>query len=205
MILAVLGKVRTYESLRHLPSAELVEVWSGLGPPALDEMEGEYEGCFVGPSAIRHAEFRKVNGPGEWIAKAFSAIAHEGSPGQGYNLWFTPQRVLRSVRYTCEIGASPIDGRPSLLMHYGTFRHHNSANGLMNEVRKVEEGLYVGIAHMTVETELFGPVDPSTGRSSPEPFVLRGPFGPWQGVDDPDLEVVDPELKASSAGEAREI
>jgi hypothetical protein len=187
--LAVLGVVQTYERLRHLSAGELVELWQQLDPPEVKEMEGEYEGSFVAPAAIRHAEFRKTHGPGEWIAKAFSAVPYEACPGQGYNLWFTPEQILRSVRYTCEIGPSPIDGRPSLLMHYAAFRHHNSGNGLMNEVRKIEPGLYLGIAHMTVETDLFGPVDPATGRSAPEPFVLRGPFGPWQGVDDAEAEL----------------
>jgi hypothetical protein len=197
--LAIVGTVHTYESLRYLSAVQLVDMWQQLDAAPLQEMQGEYEGCFVGPSAIRHAEFRKTNGPGEWIAKAFSAIPHGTAPGQGYNLWFTPERVLRGVRYTCEIGPSPIDGRPSLLMHYSIFWHHNSGNGLMNEVRKVEPGLYVGVAHMTVETELFGPVDPTTGRSTPEPFVLRGPFGPWQGVDEPDAEIVNGEARGAVA------
>jgi hypothetical protein len=187
--MAVASTVQTLESLRSLSSADLLSLWGDLDAPAVDEMNGEYDGAFVPPVSIRHAELRKTEGPGEWFAKAFSPEAHGAHPGQGYNIWFTPRRVIRCIRFATETGPSPLDRRPALLLHYGAFRHHNTSTGMLNEVRRVEAGLYVAVTTATVETETFGAVDPATGRSKPEPFVLRGPVGPWVGVDDPQAEL----------------
>ena len=188
--MGAVSTIYTYESLRTLPPAELLALWRELDAPTLEEMEGEYEGSMVPPVAIKHAENRKLNGPGEWIAKGFSAIPHREYPGQGYNVWFTPGRIIRSVRYATEVAPSRIDGRSALLLHYSPFRHHNTNTGLMNDIRKVEPGLYIGTITTGVDTELFGPVDPATGRSRPEPFVLRGPLAEWRGVDDPKTELL---------------
>lgn len=148
-------------------------------------MDGEYQGAFPAELAIEHARVRKIEGPGEWIAKGFAPIPHGHHPGQGYNVWFTPEKVNRVMRFAGEVGASLIDGKPALMGYYAAFESHNSNNGMTNEVRKVEDGLYLGIISTNVDHRYWGPVDPSTGRGHPRPFVLRGPVGPWVGVDDP--------------------
>lgn len=183
------GDVYTFEGLRNRPSEELVELWYGLEAPTLEELNGEFQGVLIPPLSIVHAEFRKKAGPGEWIAKGFGPVPYGDYPAQGYNLWFTGTKVIRNVRFAVEMGKSMIDGRPSYLGYYAAFNNHNSGNGMTNDVRKVEDGLYLGVIHTNTLTDYYGPVNPETGRSAPHPFLLRGPTAPWQGVDDPDADI----------------
>lgn len=179
----------TLERLRSLTEPELIEIWRGLPVPTVEEMNGEFQGALPVPMSITHAEFHKVNGPGEWIGKAYTPTPYGEHDGQGHNIFFTPEKVHRSLRFAWDIGPSLIDGRPALMMYYSVFQHMVTEFELIDEIRKVEDGLYVCIAHTGVATDLFGPLL-ENGRSSPTAFALRGPFGPWKGADDLALEEI---------------
>lgn len=56
-----------------------------------------------------------------------------------------PSGVVRTMRFAGEVGKSFIDGRPALMRYYSEFLSHNKDNGMTNEVRKLKDGLFVGI------------------------------------------------------------
>ena len=176
--------VYTLEWLRHHTSDELVELWRTLDSPTLEEMNGEYQGHMIFPMSLVHAKIRKVEGPGEWFGKAFAPIPHGRFPGQGYNLWFQPGGLVRTMRFAGEVGKSLIDGRPALMGYYSEFLSHNKDNGMTNEVRKLKDGLFVGIISTRTDHAYWGPVDAKTGRGKPHAWIMRGPIAPWKGVDD---------------------
>lgn len=188
--MAISTDVYTFEWLRNHRPEELVELWRELEAPTLDEMFGEYWGAFTAENAVMHAGIRKQRGPGEWLGKGFAPAPVAGYPGQGYNIWFDGQRVIRTMRFAGEIGPSLVDGKPALMGYYRSFVSHNQDNGMTNEVRRVKEGLFVGIITTAIDHEYWGPVDPKTGRGKPHPFVLRGPSVSWQGVDDEDVDAL---------------
>ena len=179
----------TFEGLRSRSNEELIELWYTLDPPSIVELDGEYKGCLIPPLSVIHSEFRKVNGPGEWFAKGFAPRPFGKYPGQGYNLWFNFKKLVRQTRFACEMGHSQLDDRPSYLGYYAAFNNHNSGNGMTNDIRKVEYGLYLGVIHTNTITDYYGPVNPNTGRSAPHPFLLQGPLYPWHGVDDSEIEI----------------
>lgn len=64
------------------------------------------------------------------------------------------------------------------------FLSHNKDNGMTNEVRKLKDGLFVGVISTRTDHVCRSPVDPETGRGKPHAGIMRGPIGPWKGVDD---------------------
>ena len=187
--MAVESNVYTFEGLRNQSNDELVEFWYELDAPELDELDGEYQGVLIPPLSVTHAAFRKTNGPGEWFAKGFGPRPFGDYPAQGYNLWFDGKRLVRVTRFAVEMGNSLLDGRRSYLGYYAAFNNHNTNYGMTNDIRKVEDGLYLGVIHTKTLTHYYGTVNADTGRSAPHAFLLRGPLYPWQGVDDPELEL----------------
>jgi hypothetical protein len=177
-------EVYTLEWLRHNTNDDLVELWHTLDAPTLEEMDGEYQGHMIYPLSILHAKIRKVEGPGEWFGKAFSPTPTGKYPGQGYNMWFDGKRLVRTMRFAGEINKSLIDGRPALMGYYAQFLSHNKANGMTNEVRKLKDGLFLGIISTAVDHAYWGRVDTKTGRGKPHAWIMRGPIAPWRGVDD---------------------
>jgi hypothetical protein len=73
------------------------------------------------------------------------------------------------------MGPSQIDGRPALIMTYGSFNNRSGNRDLVDEIRKLEDGIYLGLGTARAE---------DGSRTAPGPFVLTGPIGPWIGVDD---------------------
>lgn len=86
-----------------------------------------------------------MNGPGEWFAKGFGLRPFGKYPGQGCNLLFNFKTLVRQTRFACEMHRSQIDGRPSYLGYYAAFNNYNSGNGMTNDIRKVEYGLYLSV------------------------------------------------------------
>lgn len=70
--------------------------------------------------------------------------------------------------------SSVFDSRPSFQLSY---REYNTfyTNTMTDEVRKVNDKLYLGIGRLTVVL----------GKFNPMPFVLMGPPEPWVGPEIP--------------------
>jgi hypothetical protein len=82
------------------------------------------------------------------------------------------------MRFATEMGTSLIDGKPALLMYYGAYRHRfvpaGQDNTLVDEIRKLADGVYLGVGTALKEDGT---------RTPPGHFVLVGPVADWQGAD----------------------
>lgn len=158
---------------------DLMRLFGLLSAPAVDEMSGEYAGYdYLGHTEASFlASYGRLQRGGGcwWLGKSFSSPA-----GEGYNRLLTPQGVIeRKDRFGVTTGPSLVDGRPALVLTYRRFVNEPGSMDLIDDVRRVREGLYLAVA--TAATA-------DGGRTAPEPFVLAGPATPWVGVDDPALE-----------------
>ena len=79
------------------------------------------------------------------------------------------------MRFGTEPGLSLIDGKPALIMHYGDFENPAGKADLADEIRKLDEGLYLGVGTTA---------KPDGTRVHFGHFALSGPMGEWIGVDD---------------------
>ncbi len=132
--------------------------------------------------------FFAASGRGHWIGKAYRPDPEDPSRGEGLNLWGHGARIERSERFAWEIGPSAIDGQPALVMTYAAYRNLSGAVGLVDEVRRLDDGLYLGLYRTRIAVPPFTRRQAGR-RSEPEVFLLAGPAGPWVGPDSPTAEL----------------
>jgi len=162
----------TVSGLRVLSVRQVMEIFESLDSPSLEEMNGEYEATLLGHGGFLRdvaAQFFLSNPlSGWWLGKAFQPLDdHEGC---GYN-WYTRKgKVVRAFRMRTTIERSRFDGRPSFTLTYSVHRHLYGVVNMVDEVRKMREGLYLGIGTLGFTRKQ---------RLKPRPFVLAGPTGPY--------------------------
>ena len=177
-----------------------LDLWTSLPAPTLDELDGEYTGSVHdgGDPVVREAkaEFFCHSPRGFWLGKAYQpgddgkGAGKGAGKGEGHNLYRDPDgTVQRHLRFATEIGSSTVDGRPSLIMTYRAFGNEAGAMDLVDEIRCLGDGVYLGVYTCTVDLPGFSIKKPGQARSELDLFALTGPNGPWVGVDDPQLEV----------------
>ncbi len=164
------------EKLLALTQAEGIELWRGLDAVSMDEMNGHYMG--MGPDALNeeyqrgYADFmfNENSRLGFWLGKAFRPLTE--TTGEGYNRWrFPGGKVVRNLRMATRMGNSLVDGRPAFILDYSVF---NPKMTLIDELRKLDDSIYFGVA--TIEAE-------DGGRGKPDFFILTGPTDSWVGPD----------------------
>ena len=172
-----------------------------LDAPKSEEMNGEYlmrYPAYIEEDIQRFFARPDSNGLGtRHLGKCYNPNLPVGDlPGQGYNWWLKGDTVKRFSRFGWYIGASEYDGRPALIMEYKCFDNlsKNGDTGLHDEIRRVNQGVYMGIAHNKAwpNAPFMTAWDFEKGQCQDEVFFLFGPINPWHGVDDPNLE---PEVK----------
>lgn len=158
------------EDLTRLGYRDLLGLFAQLPSPTSEEMTGEFSARMLAGrnAAVSLLGDLSVNNPfvGFWVGKAFSGN------GQGYNYFRRFGRIVRSQPMATTLGSSRFDGSPCFQLHYRTFF---SACGLINmvdEVRKVHAGLYLGMG--TVGYTRWQ-------RSIRMPFQLVGPNTAYVG------------------------
>jgi hypothetical protein len=161
------------EMLNALTQAEGIALWRTLPAPTMAEMNGHYVG--MGPGADdpeyqkRYAEymFNEKSVRGYWLGKAFRPLSENS--GEGYNRWrFPGGKVERNLRMATSIRNSIIDGKPTYVLDYSAF----NKSTLYDEVRKLEDGVYIGAATTA---------RPDGTRSKQDMFILVGPTDEWVG------------------------
>lgn len=196
-----------YEDLMKLNRKQLMELFFLLDAPSMPEMRGEYRAALLDSGYIINiflAKFYLHFIWGDWQHKAFEPLGEQH--GHGYNTFITtqsklyenyfianfmkmvsivrsfshlhnPQRLARMMLNKTSIVVSVFDGRPSFQLSY---RDYNTffTNTMTDEVRKVNDKLFLGIGRLTV----------TFGKFNPMPFVLMCPPDPWVG---PDIEYPD--------------
>lgn len=159
--------------LTSMTHAELVDLFATLDAPALTEMIGEFDGTPLRqPDLVRTAIAAvKVRNPLHlWKTKGFRQIDEHS--GRGYNVhrWAITGRVDYRDPMTTRIAASHIDGRPAFQLDYRTFDTVNGALNLVDDVRRVMPGLYLGFG-------MLGFTDRQ--RSVLQPFMLEATGRPY--------------------------
>ena len=164
------------EKLLLLTQAEGLALWRRLDAVAMREMNGHYMG--MGPDALnpeyqeRYAEvmFNERGRLGFWLGKAFRPLT--ATTGEGYNRWrFPAGKIVRNLRMATRMGASLVDGKPAYLLDYSAF---NPKMTLIDELRKLDDGIYLGIATRAAA---------GGTRDKPDFFILVGPTDEWVGAD----------------------
>lgn len=170
----------TIRQLVYLTFPEFWALWKTLPAPDFYEMNGEYTGyCPDGKDLeIRKRTveqmFTEGLNLGYWLGKAFAPKSP--TKGEGYNVYRQPgEWINRYLRFGTEMSTSVWDGKPSFTMYYGQFKNRAGRVDLTDEVRKLDDGIYLGIGHGKT---------PDGHRSSPGPFILVGPVRPYIGVED---------------------
>ncbi|HMN43759.1 MAG TPA: hypothetical protein PKE27_04270 [Povalibacter sp.] len=164
----------TMEKLNALTQEEGIALWRTLPAPTLEEMNGHYTG--LGPGADDPAYqkgyadymFNEKSVRGYWLGKAFHPLT--ASTGEGYNRWrFPGGRIERNLRMATSVRPSIIDGKPAYVLDYGAF----NKTTLFDELRKLEDGIYIGTATVA---------RPDGTRSKLDMFILVGPTDEWVGA-----------------------
>lgn len=175
-------KTWTAEQLCALDRDDGLSLFHDLGAPAFGDITGELAGHVPLYAAREWRNFVKRGGIGDWLGKGYQFGRYGDWQGQGYNLYRTPQGVMRRLRFAWTFGNSVLDQRPALIMNYRAFKNWAGANDLIDEVRMVQPGLFLGVYYTSMPVPGFTPRS-AQGRSAPEFFVLEGPIGAWIGAD----------------------
>jgi hypothetical protein len=165
----------TEADLLAMPFKELMALFGTLPAPSVKEMNGEFAARLLAqPSTLAQLIGNlTVNNPlmpGRWQCKAFTPLSADR--GQGYNAFTHLGRKVQRYPMRTLIAPSRYDQRPAYTLVYAAFRSMCGAIHMVDEVRRVAPGLYLGIG-------TWGFTDRQ--RRTPLPFVLRGPVAPYAG------------------------
>ena len=183
-MLAAAHEPWTIDKLMALPLDQMQELWKTLPAPDFNELDGEYDGHAPdgGDEDVRRRKaemmYDETSRQGYWLRKAFHPTS--AAQGQGHNVWRKARGIIRRMRYGTYAGASLIDGKPAFLVRYGDFKTPAGDIDLVDEIRKLDDGLYIGAATSR---------NADGTRSEPDLFLLSGPVGPWIGVDNEQSEL----------------
>ncbi|MET8797723.1 hypothetical protein ABZV91_14955 [Nocardia sp. NPDC004568] len=164
---------------------DLVELYKSLDAPDPAEMYGEFSGHLPATREDAWRAFMRERGAQPWLGKAYRPEECNGHVGHGYNRYQGPDGVIiRMNRFVWDIEPSIVDGRDTLVMHYSAFDDWGGANDLIDEVRVVAPGVYLGIYHTAAPVPGFTPGEPQAdGRSAISAFILAATDMPWVGPD----------------------
>ena len=183
---------------------QLMGLFCQLKAPSMSEMQGEYRAALLDPGHVlgRFVQWLYLYFIyGTWQHKAFEPL--DENSGHGYNTFIKtasklyenvfvatimkPFNILRSffrLSYTQRLArimlnktsvvSSVFDSKPSFQLSYKEYNTFYTST-MTDEVRKLNENLYLGIGRLTI---IFG-------KYNPQPFVLMGPPDPWVGPDIP--------------------
>lgn len=158
--------------LRRLSTDELLQLFRALEAPDIPEMQGEYRASLLAqPNWLARATgWAAVANPfRRWLCKAFRPV--DGSTGRGYNTFLQGSRVVLRYPMLTLMAPSRFDGRPAFQLIYRQFRSACGDVHMVDEVRRVAPGLYLGIG-------TWGFTEAQ--RRIPLPFVLEGPVAPYR-------------------------
>ncbi|MCD6062008.1 MAG: hypothetical protein K0S16_2319 [Moraxellaceae bacterium] len=165
--------ITSAEALSRLATDELLRLFATLPAPDLAEMQGEYAARLLAqPHWLATLAGRAVldNPFRSWLCKAFRPV--DGETGRGYNTFLQRGRVVQCYPMLTLIAPSRFDGQPAYQLVY---RHFHSTCGtvhMVDEVRRVAPGLYLGMG-------TYGFTEKQ--RRIAYPFLLEGPVGAYRG------------------------
>lgn len=161
------------EELPGASTDDLLRLFARLEAPALEEMSGEYSARLLAqPNWLATAtSWAAVATPVQrWLCKGFRPV--DGETGRGYNTFLQGDRVVQRYPMLTLLAPSRFDSEPAFQLVY---RHFESPCGdvhMVDEVRRVAPGLYLGIGTWGFTR---------AQRHIPRPFLLEGPVAPYRG------------------------
>lgn len=161
--------------LTTLDVPELMALFGALDAPTVAEMDGEFDAILLKQPGL----FRTVTGALDvrnplslWRAKAFRPV--DEASGRGYNAFRSlgGRPDARRFPMLTSIAPSRYDGRPVYQLDYRPFASRNGRLNMVDEIRRVRPGVYLGIGTWGVTEKQ---------RMVPLPFRLVGPSRPYAG------------------------
>jgi len=161
--------------LDKLSFKELLALFAKLQAPGLAEMDGEFSARLLAQpswlaSAVGQLTVNNPLMPGQWLCKAFRPDGDQ--QGRGYNTFQHFGRTVQRYPMQTLVAPSRYDGRPAYQLVYRAYRSMCGDIHMVDEVRRVRPGLFLGIG-------TWGFSDKQ--RRVPLPFVLEGPIAPYRG------------------------
>ncbi|MHA1985397.1 MAG: hypothetical protein ACW98D_02050 [Promethearchaeota archaeon] len=159
----------TVERLKKMSREELLELYKTLPSPDFEEMDGEFDGHTLDTGSEMGNQMSEwvmnKTAMGVWKGKAYTPST--STTGEGYNRYVIDGKERHHLRFGTDMNVSLFDGKPTLRMRYGAFKNVSARNDLIDEVRKLDEGIYLctGAA-----------LDAKGKRGPPTPFCLTGPI-----------------------------
>lgn len=175
----------TVENLLAMKQGQLKELFLVLPAPSIRELQGEFKGTLLDTGAFRFiknflAYFALssffVNG--KWMGKGFKAISD--TEGRGYNSYRRSGAVRHVLPMKTHVAPSRFDGKEVFLLDYTAFRSAANSVNMIDEVRKINDNLYLGIGFWGYTR---------WQRNIPFFFALSGPPAAYIGADRPHGEL----------------
>jgi hypothetical protein len=163
---------------------ELLACFSSLKAPTLEEMNGEFDCVLPTYSNEQWRHSMAAMGKDYWLGKAYRLESIDVHVGHGYNRYRAADgRVNRLSRFVWDIAPSIVDQQPSLVMQYSAYANWGGSHDLIDEVRVLGSGAYLGIYHTAAPVPGFTPREGAFGRSALEVFLMHGPVGDFQPTE----------------------
>lgn len=168
----------TEASLAALSHTEFLALFARLPAPGLAELDGEYDAILAdqGSALMTWLGRRAIDLRGRWLGKAFAPL--DEVQGQGYNRFQQGSQLRRKYRMSTCITASQQDGAPCLQLDYRPFKSLFGRLAMVDELRRVRSGLYIGLGSYSLGKR---------HRSGPLPFILSGPVASFVGADNSEI------------------
>jgi hypothetical protein len=167
--------------LKALKQQQLLDLYKTLPCPTMEEMTGEFRGDLLDQGPFRFIKnifgyfaLRSSLANGAWQGKGFTMTSD--TEGKGYNHYkrFGKDRYVFPMK--TKITKSVFDGKDNFELDYTAYIALKSQASLINmidEVRKVNDDLYLGIG-------TWGWI--RRFRMIPWFFSLSGPRAPYSGI-----------------------
>ncbi len=168
-----MDKVTSAAALSRLSTDALCRLFGTLEAPDLGEMQGEYRARLLAqPHWLATMAGRALleNPFTAWQCKAFRPV--DASSGRGYNTFRQGGHIVQRYPLLTLVAPSRFDSQPAYQLVYRHFHSTCGAVHMVDEVRRVAPGLYLGMG-------TWGFTDAQ--RRIPWPFLLEGPVAPYRG------------------------
>ena len=160
------------EELRRMPASALLQLFKQLPAPSMEEMHGEYKASMLKqPNPLATLSGLALENPLlPWQCKAFRPV--DAQQGRGYNTFLLAGKTIQLYPMQTLLAPSRYDGRPAYQLVYRQFHSLCADMYMVDEVRRVSPGVYLGIG-------TWGYTDKQ--RRIAYPFLLQGPVADYRG------------------------
>lgn len=160
------------ETLQGMSTIALLQLFRQLPAPAIPEMQGEYKASMLQqPNPLATLAGYALQSPLlPWQCKAFRPVDEQ--QGRGYNTFLLGAKTIQLYPMQTMLAPSRYDGRPAYHLIYRHFHSLCASMHMVDEVRRVAPGLYLGIGTWGFSKKQ---------RAIAYPFLLEGPVADYRG------------------------